>query len=63
MSIQQSHRFGPLATEVVDKFLSVGPTRVAHYPGMTCVAELPHALKALRKLFNVAWDTSRTEQA
>ncbi|KGU97887.1 hypothetical protein AQ916_29050 [Burkholderia pseudomallei] len=63
MSIEQGNRFGPLATGVVDEFLYIGPTRVVQYLGMTCVAELPHALKPLRTLFSVTRDTSRTEQA
>lgn len=51
MSIEQSQRFGPLATELVDRFLSVDASRVAQYPSITCVEQLPHALALRRRHF------------
>ncbi|OAI65084.1 helicase UvrD [Ralstonia solanacearum] len=48
--------------ELFDKFLYVGTTRAAQYLGMTCAAELPHALKPLRKHFCETWDTAQMEQ-
>ncbi|WP_319005964.1 ATP-binding domain-containing protein [Burkholderia pseudomallei] len=48
--------------ELFDKFLYVGATRAAQYLGMTCAAELPHALEPLRKHFGATWGSGRTGQ-